>query len=294
MLPDIDSLALFVRAAELNSLTKAAEASFIGVAAASRRIALLENRFNVVLFERSAKGLELTAAGASLLGPARQLLVQLNQMQSDMADHSAGRKGVLRLSANTSAITQFLPEDVAEFEKSNPDIRLVIHENWSANIVRALLDSEVDVGIIMDGVAMEGLRCFPYRADRLALIFPPVHALAASTRTTFADALDHDIIGLEDSASMMLLLAQEAVRHQKVLKLRVQVRSFEAVGRMVQAGLGIGILPEHVAYSAGEGLGLVVRPLDETWAVRRMLVCVREGRTVDSSLQKLLDILCTY
>lgn len=294
MLPDIDSIALFVRTAELSSLTKAAEASFMGVAAASRRIALLENRFNVVLFERSSKGVELTAAGASLLGPARQLLVQLNQMQSDMADHSAGRKGVLRLSANTSAITQFLPEDVAEFEKSHPDIRLVIHENWSANIVRALLDSEVDVGIVMDGVAADGLRCYPYRADRLALVFPPGHPLAASGSLAFADALDHDFIGLEDSASMMSLLSQEAVRHQKVLKLRVQVRSFEAVGRMVQAGLGIGILPEHVARTAAEGLGLVVLPLAEAWAVRRMLVCVREGRTIDSSLQKLLDTLRTY
>ena len=67
MLPDIDSLALFVRSAELRSLTKAAEASHIGVAAASRRIALLEHRFKTALFERSSKGVELTPAGVSLL-----------------------------------------------------------------------------------------------------------------------------------------------------------------------------------------------------------------------------------
>lgn len=63
MLPDIDSLALFVRAAELRSLTKAAEASHIGLAAASRRMALLEHRFRTTLLERSSRGVEMTAAG---------------------------------------------------------------------------------------------------------------------------------------------------------------------------------------------------------------------------------------
>ena len=124
MLPDIDSLALFVRAAELRSLSKAAEASHIGVAAASRRIALLEHRFKTPLLDRSPRGVELTAAGVSLLAHAKALLVQLNDMNAEMTDHAAGRKGVLRLLANTSATTETLPEDLASFGKANPDIRL--------------------------------------------------------------------------------------------------------------------------------------------------------------------------
>ncbi len=78
MLPDVDSLALFVRAAELHSLSKAAEASYIGVAATSRRTALLEHRFRTLLLTRSARGVEPTAAGVTLLGHAKTLLVQLN------------------------------------------------------------------------------------------------------------------------------------------------------------------------------------------------------------------------
>ncbi|WP_250481747.1 LysR family transcriptional regulator [Caballeronia sp. NCTM5] len=82
MLPDIDSLALFVRAAELHSLTKAADASHIGAAAASRRIALLEHRFKTPLLERSPRGVELTPAGTSLLAHAKALLAQLNGMEA--------------------------------------------------------------------------------------------------------------------------------------------------------------------------------------------------------------------
>ena len=94
MLPDIDSLALFVRAGELRSLTKAAEASHIGLAAASRRIALLEHRFRTQLLERSSRGVELTPAGMALLPRAKALLVDLNQMQAEMRDHEIGRAHV--------------------------------------------------------------------------------------------------------------------------------------------------------------------------------------------------------
>ncbi len=96
MLPDVDSLALFVRAAELRSLTKAAEASHIGLAAASRRMALLEHRFKTTLLERSPRGVEPTPAGKALLAHAKALLVQMNQMQAEMSDHASGRKGAVK------------------------------------------------------------------------------------------------------------------------------------------------------------------------------------------------------
>lgn len=178
MLPDIDSLALFVRAAELRSLTKAAEASHIGLAAASRRMAMLEHRFKTTLLERSPRGVELTPAGKSLLAHAKALLVQLNQMQAEMSDHAAGRKGALRVMANTSAMTEFLPGDLASFAQGNPDVKLVIEERWSAEIVRLVLASEADIGIVVEGLQVEGLETFPYRTDRLAAVVPSNHALA--------------------------------------------------------------------------------------------------------------------
>lgn len=120
MLPDVDSLALFVRAAELRSLTKAAEASDIGLAAARRRIALLEHRFKTPLFARSPRGVDLTPAGRSLLDHPVELLVRMNQLQAEMRDHAAGRKGALRVLANTSAMTESLPDDLASFARDNP------------------------------------------------------------------------------------------------------------------------------------------------------------------------------
>jgi DNA-binding transcriptional LysR family regulator len=291
MLPDIDSLALFVRAAELRSLSKAAEASHIGVAAASRRIALLEHRFKTPLLDRSPRGVELTAAGVSLLAHAKALLVQLNDMNAEMTDHAAGRKGVLRLLANTSAMTETLPEDLASFGKANPDIRLVIQERWSGDILRSLLAGEADIGIVIDGARTEGLEVFPYRNDRLAVIAPVDHPLARDSNWSFSDVLEYDLVALEVGSSMMRLLTEQAIVLEKALRLRIQVRSFEAVCRMVQVGMGVGILPYEAAKVLAESMKLSVLPMNEPWAQRKVLVCVKKDRPAKPSLSLLINHL---
>ena len=293
MLPDIDSLALFVRAAELRSLTKAAEASHIGLAAASRRMALLEHRFKTALLERSPRGVELTPAGASLLPHAKALLYGINEMQADMRDHAVGRKGVLRVLANTSVMTESLPADLAAFSRLNPDVRLMVQERWSAEIVRELQAGEADIGIIVEGLQTEGLETRTYGTDRIALLLPAGHPLASVPHIKFSDVLDDDLVALESSASMMRLLTEQAVIEGRTLQLSVQVRSFEAVCRMVQAGLGVGLLPYEGASAMGHALGLVVRPLTESWAERTMLVCVKKERASNSSVAKLVDYLVT-
>ncbi len=288
MLPDMDSLALFARAAELRSLTKAAEASHIGLAAASRRIALLEHRFKTTLFERSPRGVDLTAAGTALLGHTKALLLQLNALQAEMNDHATGRRGALRILANTSAMTESLPADLAAYAREHPDIRLVVEERWSAEIIRAVQSAEADIGIVVEGLRADGLEVYPYRTDRLAAVMKPDHALAALAELQFAHVLDHDIVALEGGASMMRLLTEQAIAAEKTLQLRIQVRSFEAVCRMVQSGLGIGLLPYQAASELGRSMGLCVRQLPEAWAERRMLICVRSDRPAGGMIEGML------
>ena len=291
MLPDIDSLALFVRAAELRSLTKASEASHIGLAAASRRMALLEHSFKTTLFERSSRGVELTPAGAALLPYARSMLIQINQMNSEMRDHAHGSKGAVRIMANTSVMTEALPHDLASFARENPDVRLVVEERWSSEILRSLLAAEGDLGIVVEGLRTDGLETYPYRTDRLAVVMPADHLLAGYETLRLEDVVEEDLIGLESGSSMMRLLSEQAVILQKTLHLRIQVRSFEAVCRMVEAGLGIGLLPFQAAHLLGSAMRLVVRPLSDEWAERRMLVCVKKDRPANGLLTKLLNHL---
>ena len=294
MLPDIDSIALFVKAAELGSLTRAAEASSMGLAAASRRISLLEHRMRCTLFERLPKGVELTPAGVTLLLHSKQLLVQLNQMQVDIEDHNNGRRGQLRLFANTSAMAQHLPADLARFTVSDPGLRFIVKERWSSEIVDAVLLGEAYIGIVIEGVPTRGLDCVAYRRDRLAAVVPRGHPLDAPGEVAFAEVLDYDLVALEHGSSLMVLLSDSASLAEKPLKLRTQVRGFEAVCRMVEAGLGVGVLPGHAALPYLQGMELGVRMLADPWAHRRMLICTRPDRSRTMPVARMVTALAGW
>lgn len=274
MLPDLDSLALFVRAAEMRNLTRAAEASLITVPAASRRLSLLEHRLEATLFERHSRGLELTPAGERLLQLAREVIGSVHHLRAEMANYASGHHSVLRLNGNTSAMTQFLPADIADFQAVHAAVRVVLEETWSDEAVRRVRGGEADLGVIVEGVDTGGLWCRPYRHDRLAAVVRADDPLEGE-QVGFHALLDRDLIGLEGGSTLTRLLAAQAAQQLRPMALRAQVRSFEAVCRAVQARLGLGILPLNAARSFAPAMSLRVLPLTDAWALRRMLLVTR-------------------
>jgi DNA-binding transcriptional LysR family regulator len=287
MLPDIDSLALFVRAAEMGSLTRAADASHITVPAASRRLSLLEHQFKVQLFERHSRGLTPTSAGERLLTLSREVIADVHRMRAEMGNYARGSQTVLRLHGNTSAMAQFLLADIAAFQAGNPHVRVVIEECWSDDAVRHVRSGEIDLGVVVEGVDLKGLTWRRYRQDQLAAVMRSDDPMASGP-VTFADLLERDLVGLEGSSALSRLLAAQAANLQRPIALRVKVRSFEAVCRAVEAQLGIGVLPRAAAGSFAPAMGLVVQPLEDDWAWRHMLLVVRAEPKARSPLGTLL------
>lgn len=290
VLPDLLSMALLLRAVETGSLSKAAQQSHIALAAASRRIAMLEERYGVMLLYRSSQGVTLTPAGEAFTYHARLLLSQARRLQADLSDYLEGVRGHVRIQTNTSAMTQFVPNDLAEFSNIYPDVKIEMVENRSEDIVAALHDGRTDIGVIMEGVATDNLTCFEYRSDKLVAILPASHALQ-STEVEFAELLKYDLIGLDGSAIITKRMATCAAECGERLKMRVQVRSFDAVSKLVQAGMGIGVMPLAVALNFADGMGLRWIHLSDAWATRKMYVCIREIETLPLVGRKLLEIL---
>jgi DNA-binding transcriptional LysR family regulator len=290
MLPDIDSLALFVRAAEMGSLTRAADASFITVPAASRRLALLEHQFKVQLFERHSRGLSLTPAGERLLLLTREVIAGVHHMRAEMGNYARGPQSVLRVHGNTSAMTQFLPGDIAAFQATHDSVRIVMEECWSEDAARRVRAGEVDLGVVVEGIDTAGLLSRPYRHDQLAAVIRCDDPLAAGP-VSFADLLERDLVGLEGGSALTRLLTAQAALLQRPIALRVQVRSFEAVCRAVEARLGIGVLPRGAAGSFAPSMNLAVLPLGDDWARRQMLLLVRGEPPAGSPLGALVEHL---
>jgi DNA-binding transcriptional LysR family regulator len=273
---DLGSLQIFVRASELGSFSKVAEQMHLALAAVSRRVAQLEYYYGVTLFVRTGRGVELTPAGQALLEHAKGILGQVNVAHADIADFANGLRGSVRLHVCTSAISQFLPKDLAAFHDQYPDIRLDIREALSVDIVSAIRDGVADVGVIIAGPHPVSLPTVNYRRDRLAVVAPLGFAPGV-TSIRLADIVQHELVILEDNTATTRMITAVALDEGLAVRLRVKVGSFDAVCRMVEAGFGIGILPRAAAAKFEDTLGLQLLDLEDAWAERQMLVCTNSG-----------------
>ncbi len=288
---DLVSLSLFNRVARTGSISQGAELALLAVGAASKRIADLEVAFGVPLLERHSRGVKLTLAGEALHRHVQRILGDVDQMSADLSDHAKGLMGVVRLWANTSAITQFLPSDLADFARQQPGIRIELHEADSHEVVLAILDGRADVGIFADRTPALGLHTLPYRRDRLVLVVPPKHPLAKRKKLAFAEAVDYDFVSLTQSTSLAQRLAIESGQIGKPLRIRIHVRSFDAMCQMVAAGLGIAVLPGGAAQPLVQALGLRKIELSDAWVDRELLLGARDLGALVRPVRGLLDHL---
>ena len=272
------SVRLAVACAQTGSLTGAAREAHLALAAASRRIRELEEALGSPLFERHARGLLPTAAGRVFVKHGLTLLQTLEQLGAELADLQQGIARHIRLCASTAAINQFLPPLLARYAALHPQLRVDLEEQVSEAVVATLREGRADLGVFVEGPDVTGLVTQVFRHDELVLVLPRGHALAAGTTPLpFAEALDEDWISLNAGAAMLQKQQQTALAAGKPLRLRMQVRSFDAVCHLVASGLGIAVLPAAAALPIVRAMKLASRPLADDWARRRLLVATPSG-----------------
>jgi DNA-binding transcriptional LysR family regulator len=288
---DLADLRLFIHIAESPSLTQGARKAFLSPAAASARIKALESQLGSRLLYRDSRGVELTPAGQRLLQHARLIMRQVDYLKSEFTEYGTDAAGHIRIFANTTAVTEFLPEVLAGFLAERPGVTVDLQERLSRDIVRGVLDGAADLGIIAGPVQAPGLQVLHFSTDRLVLAVPLGHALAQHKSVSFADTLAYQHIGLHEGSTLLSFLREQVETLGGSLALRIQVSSFEAICRMVEAGVGIGIIPESSALRHSRTMQLATLQLDEAWAVRERSMLVRELDALPGSVRALIDRL---
>lgn len=285
---DLTTLALFAAVARAGSISAGARLSHLAVGAASKRISDLEAALGTPLLYRNTAGVELTDAGQACLAHVQRVLQEVEQMAGSLSDFAQGAKGQVRIAANTSSLTQFLPEDLASFMDEHPAVRIDLEEQNSTDIVTAVLENRADIGVFADRTPAQGLLTVPYRPDELVLIAPQRHPLANSPPIAFAQTLDYEYVSLPPSTSLASRLNEESARLGKTMRLRIQVRSFDAMCRMVVATGGVGVLPRIAAEPHARSMSIRLIPLTDEWAHRWLLLGVRDVDTLTVAARLLL------
>ena len=291
---DLTSLQLFVAVCELGSIGRAAEREFIAASAVSKRLSDLETAVDTALLYRHSRGVTLTPAGESLLHHARTVLFGLERMQGELSEYADGVRGHVRMHANISAIVQFLPEDLGAFARAHSQVKIDLQEHLSPDVLHAVQEGAADLGICnTGGSGASALQSRPYRSDNLMLIVPAGHDLSARAAIYFEEVLDWDIVGLHANSSISLAMRAAAAQAARPLRQRIQVTGLDAMCRMIDNGLGVGLLPDR-AFALMHGVGrLAAVPLQDTWAHRELRLVARDFDALPVTARLLAEHLAT-
>jgi DNA-binding transcriptional LysR family regulator len=286
---DLTDLSLFRHVVEAGSITHGATRAHLALGAASTRIRNMEDTLGASLLTRSRQGVRPTQAGRTLLQHARTILAQAEILREDLGVYADGLTGQVRVLSNTNALTEFLPDTLSSFLATHRHVSIDLEERLSDEIVDLIADGVADIGIIAGTVDAGRLTTYPFRSDRFVLVVARAHPLAAQAKIGFVDVLDYDFVGLDRASALQRFLAGKASRIGRPLRLRVQLRSFDAVCRLVEANVGVGIVPETTAQRAAKSSAIKIVELADAWAPRDLTICVRDYDALPPYAQQLVN-----
>ena len=174
---------------------------------------------------------------------------------------------------------------------SHPNVSVDLEKRLSDEIVGLIAEGSADLGIVAGTVDVGGLETYPFRRDRFVLVVACDHKLARRTKITFDDVLNHDFVGLDRASALQRFLAAKAARIGRPLRLRVQLRTFDVVCRLVECHVGIGIVPETTARRVQKTMAIAIVPLTDPWAVRDLTICVRQMKELPLYARQLVEHL---
>lgn len=288
---DLQTLRVVIAVAESGSISAGSDRLQLAVAAASARISALEAALGIRIFERSPRGVELTSTGRLLVQRGRELLTDADRLATDLRDWSLGLAGQVRLLANASALLEVLPARLEAFARSHPRIRIDVEERMSPEIASALIEGRADVGVVDVITPSHGLEFHAFFRDSLELVVPQSHALAGATGLRLADVMDQNFILLAGTNAVTTRLLNAASALGENIKVRMQMRSFDAACRMVAAGLGVAVLPREAIAPQLQFLGLRAVPLADDWTQRTHFLALRTGDEAPAAAHTLVHAL---
>jgi DNA-binding transcriptional LysR family regulator len=288
---DLTSLRLFVAVCQEKNIARAAERELIAPSAVSRRIADIESAIGLPVIQRQSRGITVTPVGETVLRHALAIIANIESLGAELSQYVSGAKGNVRIVANLSSIVQFLPEDVAAYQRIFPEVNIDIEEHNSVDVVRLLAERAADFGICNAIAGIEEFEHVHYRTDRLSVMLPQSHRLSSAARLRFADLLQESFVGLRGDSALTILLAQEAAALGAELAVKIRVGSLDALCRMVHAGLGIAVVPHQVGELYINTLDVSLVPLNDVWATRQLIILFRAREQLNATAATLVNFL---
>lgn len=194
---DLDQLRYFLRVAERQNFTRAAEDLGVSQPALSRSIQKLEEELGQPVFERKTRTVSLTEAGTLLQARAQQALSILDDTKAEITDD--GKSGRVRVGAIPTVAPYFLPEVLRQFSKAFPKATLIVQENTTDNLLKCCTQGELDLAILALPISARYLEIQSLFEEELLLVLPPDHPLVSKEKIRLSDVEPYPFVLLDEA-----------------------------------------------------------------------------------------------
>lgn len=240
---ELAQLEAFLQVAHHRSFSRAAEALFLTQPSVTARIQSLERELGERLFERNGRSVTLTDAGLAFIPHAQGALTAVQEGADAIDAVRHGEVGNIRIGASSSLGTYMLPETMRRYREMRPGVHVHMSMGQTEDVVERLLAGLIHIAIcrLTQHPELESIHLYD---DVLALVVPPSHAFARRGAVTLAEAAEQPFIFFDRNSSYHGLVYSTFLRAGVAPESVMEIDSMEAIKHMVQAGLGVAILPE--------------------------------------------------
>jgi LysR family transcriptional regulator, carnitine catabolism transcriptional activator len=281
-------LRAFAALAESRNFTRAAERTHLSQPAFSALIRGLEQSVGTRLFDRSTRHVELTPEGVLFGEFADQLLVDFDGALTDLRDRVARRKGRVALAALPSLSADWLPAVLAAFRMRHPGIELDLIDTLADDCLEQVLRGRADFALTSGGKNAAELETKLLCTDEFHLVCRRDHPLAKRRSVKPKDLAGYPFVHLARSSSVRQHL--EAALHPLEMRTVLQVAHLATVAGMVQAGLGISVVPGLTLFHFQSG-DLAIRPLEAVGLKRRIHLVKRRDKSLSIAAAALYELI---
>ncbi|MBR2623259.1 MAG: LysR family transcriptional regulator [Clostridia bacterium] len=284
---------VFYTVAKCGSLTKAAEELYISQPAVSQSIKQLENQLGVKLFNRTHRGMELSAQGGQMIfADVERALVLLNSAESRMAEMKASATGLIRIGASDTIFEYFLADKIVDFHERFPAVKIELMADFTPDTIEKLKANRCDVAFVNLPIEVDEELTLQGNCMRLNDIFIAGEKYKElANGVALSDLKNYPLIMMDKHTVARRALDNFLGAHGVDLQPSIEVGSWDLMKRLVMRGMGIGVIPREYAIHRLETEELYEVKTDPALPTRSVGMLLPKNVSVSYALHCFLDFL---
>ncbi len=282
-------LRAFVAVAAAKNFTRAAEVLGLSQPALTTRIRQFEEALGIKVFDRSARGVELTSAGREILPHFSRLLNEFELAITDAKNYATGKQGAIRVACLPSCAATLLPEWIVKFREMNGASPILVRDAINTRINSMVRDNLVDFGIAMAETGQFDLDSTHLFRDKLCIVYPKHHPLEINNNPSVAEIAAFPIILMGKGSSVRDTVERGFASTGMPIRRVCEANYMSTAVAMVKAGLGITILPSTA--SELQTNGIFSQPIKDPAFEREIVLLKRKDAVLSSAAMNFVNIL---